>query len=42
MTQMVGGPLEYLENTIKTLKGIATQANKDLNRFSVILLTYPT
>jgi len=38
---LIGGPLEYLENTIKTIKDIATEANKDLNRFSVILLTYP-
>jgi probable F420-dependent oxidoreductase len=38
---LIGGPLEYLENTIKTIKDIATEANKDLHRFSVILLTYP-
>lgn len=38
---LISGPLEYLENIIKTIKHIATEANKDPNRFSVILLTYP-
>jgi probable F420-dependent oxidoreductase len=37
----VGGPLEYLENTIKTIKDNAKKANKDPNNFKVILLTYP-
>ena len=37
----IGGPLEYLDNTIKTIKDIANKANKDPNRFKVILLTYP-
>ena len=37
----VGGPLEYLENTIKTIKDNAKKANKDPNNFEVILLTYP-
>jgi probable F420-dependent oxidoreductase len=35
------GPLEYLENTLKTIKDIANKANKDPNNFDVILLTYP-
>ena len=35
------GPLEYLENTLKTIKDIANKANKDPNNFKVILLTYP-
>ena len=35
------GPLEYLENTLKTIKDIANKANKDPNKFNVILLTYP-
>jgi len=35
------GPLEYLENTIKTIKDFANKANKDPNNFNVILLTYP-
>jgi hypothetical protein len=33
--------LEYLENTIKTIKDIANKANKDPNNFKVILGTYP-
>ena len=35
------GPLEYLENTIKTIKDIANKANKNPDNFNVILLTYP-
>jgi probable F420-dependent oxidoreductase len=38
---IIGGPLEYLEKTIKTIKDIANKANKDPNNFKVILLTYP-
>ena len=38
---LIGGPLEYLDNTIKTIQNIANKANKDPNRFRVILLTYP-
>ena len=38
---LVGGPLEYLENTIKAIKDIANKANKDPNIFNIILLTYP-
>ena len=38
---LIGGPLEYLDNIIKTIQNIANQANKDPNRFRVILLTYP-
>lgn len=37
----IGGPLEYLEDTIKTIKDKAKRANKDPNKFKVILLTYP-
>jgi probable F420-dependent oxidoreductase len=37
----IGGPLEYLEDTIKTIKDKAKRVNKDPNRFKVILLTYP-
>ena len=37
---VVGGPLEYLDNTIKTLKDIANKANKDPNKFKVILLAH--
>lgn len=38
---LIGGPLEYLDNIIKTIQNIANQANKNPNRFRVILLTYP-
>jgi probable F420-dependent oxidoreductase len=38
---LIGGPLEYLDNTIKNIKDIANKANKDSNKFKVILLTYP-
>jgi probable F420-dependent oxidoreductase len=37
---VVGGPLEYLDNTIKTIKDIANKANKDPNSFKVILLAH--
>jgi probable F420-dependent oxidoreductase len=37
---VVGGPLEYLDNTIKTIKNIANKANKDPNKFKVILLAH--
>jgi hypothetical protein len=33
---VVGGPLEYLDNAINTIKDIATKANKDPNKFKVI------
>lgn len=33
--------LEFLENTIKTIKDMANKTNKDPNKFEVILLTYP-
>jgi probable F420-dependent oxidoreductase len=38
---LIGGPLEYLENTIQTIKDQANKANKDPNNFEVILLAYP-
>ena len=38
---LIGGPLEYLENTIKAIKDKASGANKDQNSFKTILLTYP-
>jgi probable F420-dependent oxidoreductase len=38
---LIGGPLDYLENTIKALKDKANKANKDQNSFKTILLTYP-
>jgi probable F420-dependent oxidoreductase len=38
---LIAGPLEYLDNTIKTIKDIANKANKDPNNFKVILLTHP-
>jgi probable F420-dependent oxidoreductase len=38
---LIGGPLEYLDSTIKTIQNMANKANKDPNKFRVILLTYP-
>jgi hypothetical protein len=38
---VIGGPLEYLENTIKTIKDQANKVNKDPNKFKIILLTNP-
>ena len=38
---LIGGPLEYLDNTIKTIREKADQANKDPKDFDIILLTYP-
>ena len=38
---LIVGPLEYLENAIKTIKDIANKANKNPNNFKVILLTWP-
>jgi probable F420-dependent oxidoreductase len=37
---VVGGPLEYTDNIIKTIKDIASKANKDPNNFKVILLAH--
>src|ERR671919_2050410 len=37
----IGGPLEYLEDTVKTIKDKAKRANKDPNNFKVTLLTSP-
>ena len=37
---VVGGPLGYLDNTIKTIKDIANKSNKDPNKFKVILLAH--
>jgi probable F420-dependent oxidoreductase len=37
---VVGGPLEHIDNTIKTIKDIANKANKDPNNFKVILLAH--
>jgi probable F420-dependent oxidoreductase len=37
----IGGPLEYLEDTVKTIKDKARRANKDPNNFKVTLLTFP-
>ena len=38
---IIAGPLEYLENSLKTIKDIANKANKNPNNFKVILLTFP-
>jgi probable F420-dependent oxidoreductase len=37
---VVGGPLEYTDNIIKTIKDKAKKANKDPNNFKVILLAH--
>ena len=37
----IGGPLEHLENSMKTIKENANRANKDPKNFEVILLTFP-
>jgi probable F420-dependent oxidoreductase len=37
---VVGGPLEYIDNTIKAIKDIAKKSNKDPNNFKVILLAH--
>ena len=38
---LIVGPLEYLENSIKSMNEMASKANKDPNEFKTILLTYP-
>jgi probable F420-dependent oxidoreductase len=38
---VVVGPLEYIENSIKSIKGQASQLNKNLNNFQTIILAYP-
>ena len=38
---VMAGPFEFLENMLRTIKDKANQHNKDPNRFSHILLTYP-
>src|SRR5215208_2389289 len=38
---VTAGPLEYIDNTINTIKDIAKKANKDPNNFKVILMAYP-
>jgi len=38
---LIVGPLDYLENTIKSMNEMASKANKDPNEFKTILLTYP-
>jgi alkanesulfonate monooxygenase SsuD/methylene tetrahydromethanopterin reductase-like flavin-dependent oxidoreductase (luciferase family) len=38
---VLAGPLDYLQNSINTIKDMAKKANKDPNSFRVILLTYP-
>jgi alkanesulfonate monooxygenase SsuD/methylene tetrahydromethanopterin reductase-like flavin-dependent oxidoreductase (luciferase family) len=38
---LIGGPLEYLDNTIKTIRDIANKSNKNPNNFKLILLTHP-
>lgn len=37
---VVGGPLEYIDNTINAIKDVAKKANKDPNNFKVVLLAH--
>jgi hypothetical protein len=34
----VGGPLEYIENSIKSIKGQASQGNKNPDNFQIVIL----
>jgi alkanesulfonate monooxygenase SsuD/methylene tetrahydromethanopterin reductase-like flavin-dependent oxidoreductase (luciferase family) len=38
---VVGGPLEYIENSIKSIRGQASQVNKNPNNFQVIISASP-
>lgn len=38
---VLAGPLDYLQGSINTIKELARKANKDPNKFRIILLTYP-
>ncbi len=38
---VVGGPLEYIENTIKSIKGQASQVNKNPDNFQIVVAAYP-
>ena len=38
---VVGGPLEYTENCINTIKDNASKSNKNPDNFRTIMLTYP-
>jgi probable F420-dependent oxidoreductase len=38
---VVGGPLEYIENSIKSIKGQASQVNKNPDNFQIIVAAYP-
>ena len=37
-----GGPLEYLRKSIKTLKEQISEADRDPNRFEIVILTFPS
>jgi probable F420-dependent oxidoreductase len=39
---VVVGPLEYIENSIKSIKGQASQVNKNPNNFQIIVAAYPS
>jgi probable F420-dependent oxidoreductase len=38
---VVGGPLEYIENSIKSIKEQASRLNKNPDNFRIIILAYP-
>ena len=39
---VVGGPLEYIENSIKSIKGQVSQVNKNPDNFQIIVAAYPS
>jgi alkanesulfonate monooxygenase SsuD/methylene tetrahydromethanopterin reductase-like flavin-dependent oxidoreductase (luciferase family) len=38
---VVGGPLEYIENSIKSIKAQASQVNKNPDNFQIVVAAYP-
>jgi hypothetical protein len=38
---VVEGPLEYIENSIKSIKGQASQVNKNPDNFQIVVAAYP-
>ena len=38
---VVGGPLEYIENSIRSIRGQASQVNKNPDKFQIIISAAP-
>ena len=38
---VVGGPLEYIKNSIKSIRGQARQVNKNPDKFRIIIYSAP-